>query len=133
MIDSAHGRASRGEVGRHEKIFLRTGESEIPVGANGPVMTRSRKWGSIVNPYAVAFDVRSKMQGRPSFIGYMLSALGRTNGARPTAVAAPVEIGSSLDGTDTSRSAGPSGAPTEPADLPEDLDPAPEHADVSRS
>jgi putative multiple sugar transport system permease protein len=82
---------------------------------------------------AVAFDVRSKMQGRPSFIGYMLSALGRTNGARPTAVAAPVEIGSSLDGTDTSRSAGPSGVPTEPADLPDDLDPAPEHADVSRS
>jgi len=82
---------------------------------------------------AVAFDVRSKMQGRPSFIGYLLSALGRTNGARPTAVAAPVEIGSSLDGTDTSRSAGPSGAPTEPADLPEDLDPVPENADVSRS
>src|SRR5262245_20414501 len=57
MIDSAHGRAVRGDVGRHVKIFLRTGESEMPVGENGPVTTRSRRCGTSVNPYAVLLDV----------------------------------------------------------------------------
>src|SRR5262245_41611118 len=57
MIDSAQGFASLGDEGRHEKIFFRTGESEMPVDANGPVMTRSRRCGRRLKPYAVAFDV----------------------------------------------------------------------------
>ena len=32
---------------------------------------------------AVAFDVRSKMQGRSSFIGMMLAAVGRDSSKRP--------------------------------------------------
>ncbi|MDX6212116.1 MAG: putative multiple sugar transport system permease protein, partial [Frankiales bacterium] len=69
---------------------------------------------------AVAFDVRSKMQGRPSFIGMMMAAVGRGN-ARTAAAPVPVEVSSSLDGTDSSRSATPSGAPTVPEDLPPGL------------
>ncbi len=70
---------------------------------------------------AVAFDVRSKMQGRPSFIGMMLTAIGR-GAPKPAGAAAPVATDSALVGTDSSRSAGPSGAPTVPQDLPPDLD-----------
>jgi putative multiple sugar transport system permease protein len=69
---------------------------------------------------AVALDVRSKMQGRRSFIGMMMAAIGRSSGQRP--VALPPESSAGLDGTDTSRSASPSGAPTVPEDLPADLD-----------
>ncbi len=70
---------------------------------------------------AVAFDVRSKMAGRPSFIGAIISAVSRTPAQRP---AGPVqaETSSALDSSDTSRSASPSGAPTVPADLPDNLD-----------
>ncbi len=70
---------------------------------------------------AVAFDVRSKMQGRPSFIGMMLTAIGR-GAPKPTGAAAPVATDAALMGTDSSRSAVPSGAPTLPQDLPPDLD-----------
>jgi len=71
---------------------------------------------------AVAFDVRSKMQGRSSFIGMMISAVGRSSTKRPVAPPAPRDTSSSLTGTDTSRSAGPSGEPTLPEDLPHGLD-----------
>ena len=70
---------------------------------------------------AVAFDVRSKMQGRPSFIGMIMSAVGR-GGPSKRAGAPPVVETGGLISTDTSRSATPSGAPTAPDDLPEDLD-----------
>ena len=70
---------------------------------------------------AVAFDVRSKIQGRPSFIGMMLAALGRPSAQRSMPAPA-VEAPTGLAGTDTSRSASPSGAPTELADLPDGID-----------
>jgi putative multiple sugar transport system permease protein len=70
---------------------------------------------------AVAFDVRSKIAGRPSFIGFMISALTRS-GDRTKAESAPVASGSTLITSDTNRSASPSGAPTLPEDLPHGLD-----------
>jgi len=60
---------------------------------------------------AVAFDVRSKSQGRPSFIAMMMSSFGRRP-RQPEVAAAPERPGSALTGSDTSRSATPSGAPT---------------------
>jgi putative multiple sugar transport system permease protein len=71
---------------------------------------------------AVAFDVRSKMQGRPSFIGMMISAVTRNPQPKHVGVLVQDET-SSLTGTDSSRSAGPSGSPTVPLDEPPpDLD-----------
>ena len=64
---------------------------------------------------AVAFDVRSKMQGRPSFIGMMLSALNRK--PEPPAAPAPVE----LEAADAHPGT-PASAPTDPDALPGDLD-----------
>jgi hypothetical protein len=36
---------------------------------------------------AVAFDVRSKQQGRPSFIGMLMSGMNRNSSAPPVEVA----------------------------------------------
>ena len=63
----------------------------------------------------MAFDVRSKMQGRPSFIGMMMSGLNRK--PAPAAVPAPVELEA-----DDARQGTPASAPTAPEDLPGDLD-----------
>jgi len=38
---------------------------------------------------AVAFDVRSKLQGRPSFIGMMMSGMNRTSSPPPTPATPP--------------------------------------------
>ena len=38
---------------------------------------------------AVAFDVRSKLQGRPSFIGMMMSGMNRTSSPPPVVVTPP--------------------------------------------
>ena len=64
---------------------------------------------------AVAFDVRSKIQGRPSFIGMMLSGLNRK--APPPAAPAPVELEA-----DAAHRGTPAAAPTSPEQLPGDLD-----------
>jgi putative multiple sugar transport system permease protein len=68
---------------------------------------------------AVAFDVRSKMQGRRSFIGMMIAGISRSSSSRP-ATPAPLDTG--LEAAGSSRSAAPSGAPTDSGDLPEPLD-----------
>jgi putative multiple sugar transport system permease protein len=70
---------------------------------------------------AVAFDVRSKMQGRRSFIGMMIATVSRSPVNRAGAPA-PLDSGSGLDAVDSSRSASPSGLPTDPADLPDSFD-----------
>jgi len=70
---------------------------------------------------AVAFDVRSKMQGRRSFIGMLFGGLNRSPAVRAGAPA-PQDSGSGLDEVDSSRSATPSGPPTDPADLPDRLE-----------
>ena len=62
---------------------------------------------------AVAFDVRSKMQGRPSFIGMLIKGVGRGGGA-PVLDPGPTLA---VDG-DTSRSATPSGQPTRADNVP---------------
>jgi putative multiple sugar transport system permease protein len=70
---------------------------------------------------AVAFDVRSKMQGRRSFIGMIISGVTRSPVARP-AGPAPAEVGPGLGAADTNRASTPAGAPTVPDELPGDLD-----------
>jgi hypothetical protein len=57
MMLRAQARPSVPAAGRQVKMRRRTGESETPLGLAGPVMTRSRRWGSREKPYAVAFDV----------------------------------------------------------------------------
>ena len=66
---------------------------------------------------AVAFDVRSKMQGRPSFIGMLIKGVGRGGGG-PAVDAGPTLT---VDG-DTSRSATPSGTATRAPDVPRGVD-----------
>jgi putative multiple sugar transport system permease protein len=66
---------------------------------------------------AVAFDVRSKMQGKRSFIGIMMNRFSRA-APEPVAAAAPVAVGA----TETNRSASPAAAPTVPDELPHGLD-----------
>jgi putative multiple sugar transport system permease protein len=70
---------------------------------------------------AVAFDVRSKIAGRPSFIGFMMSAFTRNAGTRAAAPTTADMTPSVSDG-DTSRAHIPSGAPSVPQDLPGDLE-----------
>ena len=69
--------------------------------------------------FAVAFDVRSKVQGRPSFIGMMMKTL--TRGNQTSEAEEPV---TPLVPADSSRSTSPSGHPTQPDDFAPDLDPA---------
>ncbi len=59
----------------------------------------------------------------------MLTAIGR-GAPQPAGAAVPVATDAALVGTDTSRSAAPSGAPTLPEDLPPDLDDTDEPAET---
>jgi putative multiple sugar transport system permease protein len=69
---------------------------------------------------AVAFDVRSKVMGRRSFIGMMMAAVGR--GSAPAASAAPAVVTDpGLAGGGGARAATPAAMPTVPDDLPDDL------------
>jgi putative multiple sugar transport system permease protein len=70
---------------------------------------------------AVAFDVRSKIAGRPSFIGFMMNAITRNPATRPSAPAT-ADMTPTLADRDTTRASSPSGLPTVPQDLPGDLD-----------
>ena len=66
---------------------------------------------------AVAFDVRSKMQGKRSFVGIMMNRFSRA-APEPLIAEAPVSVGAS----ETNRSASPSAQPTAPDELPHGLD-----------
>ena len=66
---------------------------------------------------AVAFDVRSKMQGRPSFIGMLIKGVNRGGGTPITSEGPTLTV----DG-DTNRSATPSGQPTQLGDQPQGVD-----------
>ncbi len=66
---------------------------------------------------AVAFDVRSKLQGRPSFIGMLIKGVGRGGGG-PVVDAGPTLV---VEG-DANRSATPSGTPTRVEDRPRGVD-----------
>jgi putative multiple sugar transport system permease protein len=70
---------------------------------------------------AVAFDVRSKMQGRRSFIGMLIAGVTRSSGNRGAALPPPETGLGGLDEADSSRAASPSGLPTDPGDLPESI------------
>ncbi len=84
-------------------------------------MSVDQNWVQIIKGLvllgAVAFDVRSKMQGKRSFIGMMMNRF--SGGApEPVVVAAPVALGAS----ETNRSASPSAQPTVLEELPHGLD-----------
>ncbi len=66
---------------------------------------------------AVAFDLRSKTQGKRSFIGIMMNRFSRV-APEPFIAEAPLSVGAS----ETNRSATPLAQPTAPDELPHGLD-----------
>jgi putative multiple sugar transport system permease protein len=72
---------------------------------------------------AVAFDVRSKIQGRPSFIGMLIKGVNRGGGGGGTVVI-PDAPTLEVDGATTNRAGTPSGTATGLADVPHGVDTA---------